>query len=273
MEEPKYKVSFKGELLDGVPLETAQKHLAAYYKTDVARVGSLFTGKPFVIKENLDLNTARDIVRRFQGMGIQCRIFAMKPAKAPPQAQPALREQPKPPPPPAPPAPTPSQAPPPQTKQPPPPPPAAPPAQPSPPVRETPAVTGPAPAPPTSMPESGPEDTPGEAPEPKVETAAPVKETPKPGKDTPDTGEEVKYRLLFSGELQMGKSRDEVEIALGEFFKVDVAKIARLFTGKPVTIAGPVDYWTAAGFYKRFKSFGALTSIEIVDSQGHGTGG
>ena len=79
MEEQKFKIVFKGEIIPNANLEEVKKKLAAFYKVDASRVGSLFSGKRFVFKENISLDLARKYAAEFEEkIGARCTILQMK---------------------------------------------------------------------------------------------------------------------------------------------------------------------------------------------------
>ena len=78
MQEQKFRIIFKGEIVSNANLEEVKKKLAAFYKVDASRVGSLFSGKRFVLKENISLDLARKYAMEFEKkIGARCTILQM----------------------------------------------------------------------------------------------------------------------------------------------------------------------------------------------------
>ncbi|WP_010486156.1 DUF805 domain-containing protein [Pseudomonas sp. S9] len=53
MTQTRFKIVFSGELMPGVALETAKDNLAKLFKSDSARVNTLFSGSPIALKRDL----------------------------------------------------------------------------------------------------------------------------------------------------------------------------------------------------------------------------
>jgi hypothetical protein len=78
MNEQKFRIIFKGEILPNANLEEVKKKLAAFYKVDASQVESLFSGKRFVLKENISLDLARKYAAEFEKkIGARCTILQM----------------------------------------------------------------------------------------------------------------------------------------------------------------------------------------------------
>lgn len=95
-----YHIVFEGKLTGEVGLADTKKQLAGMFKMNATQVEALFTGKPVVIKRNVDEATAAKFKAAFKKAGAVCRIVpagngettASKPARpadsaSPPSAQ------------------------------------------------------------------------------------------------------------------------------------------------------------------------------------------
>lgn len=58
MSEECYEVVFRGDVLVGQSAIEVKQRLAQLFNTDAARIDQMFSGKPVVVKRNLDLETA-----------------------------------------------------------------------------------------------------------------------------------------------------------------------------------------------------------------------
>jgi hypothetical protein len=77
MEEKTYRIIFRGNVVPGRDLETAKQNLAHLYHVDVKQVESLFSGKMFVLKENISLDEAQKHMFHFEEAGVVCEIEEM----------------------------------------------------------------------------------------------------------------------------------------------------------------------------------------------------
>jgi hypothetical protein len=71
-----YKLVFKGEILPGFELDTVKINVAKLFKTDVAKIERLFSGSRVVIKDNIDLATAKKYEMAMQSKGAVCSIVS-----------------------------------------------------------------------------------------------------------------------------------------------------------------------------------------------------
>lgn len=78
MEELVYKVIFKGEIAPGNDRELVKKNLASFYNVDLHKADVLLSGKAFIIKEGLTLDSARKYMLHFLKMGAQCQMIKME---------------------------------------------------------------------------------------------------------------------------------------------------------------------------------------------------
>lgn len=58
MEDEKYNLIFKAELVKSVDLDTAKANLGRLFKISGAKLDALFSGKPITLKKNLDFDAA-----------------------------------------------------------------------------------------------------------------------------------------------------------------------------------------------------------------------
>ncbi|MGE8497690.1 MAG: DUF805 domain-containing protein [Pseudomonas sp.] len=73
MTQPRFKVVFNGELMPDVELETAKDSLALLFKSDRARINTLFSGSPIAIKRDLQENEADHYLAALQRAGVVAR--------------------------------------------------------------------------------------------------------------------------------------------------------------------------------------------------------
>jgi hypothetical protein len=69
------------------------------------------------------------------------------------------------------------------------------------------------------------------------------------------------FAITFSGKLVEGASRERVMANVAALFKVEVAKVERLFSGKPVVIKKGLDKATAQKYQVALKKVGAIASV------------
>ncbi|MCF4995747.1 DUF805 domain-containing protein [Pseudomonas syringae] len=74
MSEPRYKIVFDGALQPGVDITTAKLNLADLFKSDVAAIERLFTGRPVALKRELSHSDAQTYLQALQKTGIEPRI-------------------------------------------------------------------------------------------------------------------------------------------------------------------------------------------------------
>ena len=74
MSENRFKIVFDGALLPGVELTTAKQNLAALYKSEVAAVERLFSGKTVTLKQGLSQVEAQTYLQALSKTGINARI-------------------------------------------------------------------------------------------------------------------------------------------------------------------------------------------------------
>ncbi|MHA6495484.1 DUF805 domain-containing protein [Pseudomonas borbori] len=73
MTQARYKIVFDGQLMPDMTLETAKDNLARLFKSDAARINSLFSGTPIAIKRDLPENEADQYLIALQKAGANAR--------------------------------------------------------------------------------------------------------------------------------------------------------------------------------------------------------
>jgi hypothetical protein len=82
-----YQVLFEGKLTGERPLDEVKRNLAALFKMKAEQVDALFTGKPVVIKRDIDQATALKYQTAFKKAGAICTVASdTAEASAPPVA-------------------------------------------------------------------------------------------------------------------------------------------------------------------------------------------
>ncbi|VVO34506.1 DUF805 domain-containing protein [Pseudomonas fluorescens] len=74
MSENRYKIVFDGALLPGVEATTAKLNLAQLFKSDVAAIERLFSGRPVALKRDLSQADAQTYLQALTKTGIDARI-------------------------------------------------------------------------------------------------------------------------------------------------------------------------------------------------------
>lgn len=82
-----YSILFTGEIAQGNNLETVKNKVAAVFRINSSQVAALFTGKPVVVKENVDRQTALQYKAAFERAGAVCQLVPIQ-AAAPAQPTP-----------------------------------------------------------------------------------------------------------------------------------------------------------------------------------------
>lgn len=75
--EPRYRVIFSGEIVEGYAIEEVKEKLAALFKTESARIEQIFKGKALSIKKNIDYTAAQRYCDALQKFGAVCKIMPM----------------------------------------------------------------------------------------------------------------------------------------------------------------------------------------------------
>ena len=68
---------------------------------------------------------------------------------------------------------------------------------------------------------------------------------------------EARYHVVFAGQLVKGADPDTVKANLGRLFKMDAARVGKLFSGQPVVLKKDADQATAMKFRAALKQAGA----------------
>jgi uncharacterized membrane protein YhaH (DUF805 family) len=76
MSEPRYKIVFDGALQPGVDITTAKFNLADLFKSDVAAIERLFSGRSVALKRDLSHSDAQTYLQALSKTGIDARIEA-----------------------------------------------------------------------------------------------------------------------------------------------------------------------------------------------------
>lgn len=76
MSEPRYKIVFDGALQPGVDITTAKLNLADLFKSDVAAIERLFSGRAVALKRDLSHSDAQTYLQALNKTGIDARIEA-----------------------------------------------------------------------------------------------------------------------------------------------------------------------------------------------------
>lgn len=74
-----YQVLFEGRLTGERPLDEVKRNLAALFKMKAEQVDALFTGKPVVIKRDIDQATALKYQAAFKKAGAVCAVISDAP--------------------------------------------------------------------------------------------------------------------------------------------------------------------------------------------------
>ncbi|MDH3348854.1 MAG: AIM24 family protein, partial [Desulfobulbaceae bacterium] len=83
-----FQVVITGVLLNETTRQEAVASLHEKLKLPMATAETLMSGKPRVVKKNVDEKVARQLKQRFKQLGIDCKIMAMKkPAATPPPVE------------------------------------------------------------------------------------------------------------------------------------------------------------------------------------------
>jgi hypothetical protein len=69
-----YQVLFEGKLTGERPLEEVKRNLATLFKMKAEQVDALFTGKPVIIKRDIDQGTALKYQAAFKKAGAVCTV-------------------------------------------------------------------------------------------------------------------------------------------------------------------------------------------------------
>jgi hypothetical protein len=76
----KYNLVFQGQILNGASLEEVKTRVAELFKADAKKTAVLFSGKPIVIKKNLDTDTAQKYLNAFKKAGAVLKAVQLESA-------------------------------------------------------------------------------------------------------------------------------------------------------------------------------------------------
>lgn len=79
MSDSRFKIVFDGALLPGVESTSAKLNLAELFKSDVAAIEKLFTGRPVALKRDLSRPDAETYLTALKNAGVDARIEAEQP--------------------------------------------------------------------------------------------------------------------------------------------------------------------------------------------------
>lgn len=91
--EDRYRLVFRGEVLDGHHAAVVKKKLGAALKVDGARLEELFQGKPVVIKRDADTATSARYQAAFKRAGARLRVLPVADRGPQSEAMPAPQHQ------------------------------------------------------------------------------------------------------------------------------------------------------------------------------------
>ena len=74
MNPPRYKIVFDGQLMPEASLEMVKTNLARLFKSDLARIDSLFSGTPVALKRDLSESEAEQYLSALQKAGANVRM-------------------------------------------------------------------------------------------------------------------------------------------------------------------------------------------------------
>ena len=74
----RYKLIFKGQIIEGNKIEDVKTRIADYFKISEEKIEHLFSGRPILIRKNVDFITGRRIQNIFQKAGAICRMIEIK---------------------------------------------------------------------------------------------------------------------------------------------------------------------------------------------------
>ena len=83
MAEGAFQVVFRGEITGDQPVEVVKQQLANLFRMPPERVEALFSGKPVVVKKNIDEATARRLEQAFLRAGAACEVRTPAAAASP----------------------------------------------------------------------------------------------------------------------------------------------------------------------------------------------
>ncbi|MBL0713292.1 MAG: DUF1189 family protein [Desulfosarcina sp.] len=75
-----YQLIFEGRIQTGRDLDEVKQNLASLFDVPASEIDTLFSGAPLVLKDDLDVDTAREDKAAFEKTGAVCRMEARTPA-------------------------------------------------------------------------------------------------------------------------------------------------------------------------------------------------
>ncbi len=78
MNAPRYKLIFKGQIIEGNESKEVKNRIADHFKIGEEKIERLFSGRPILIRKNVDFLTARRIQNIFQKAGAICEMIEIK---------------------------------------------------------------------------------------------------------------------------------------------------------------------------------------------------
>lgn len=82
--------------------------------------------------------------------------------------------------------------------------------------------------------------------------------------------QELRYDLLFRGDIVPGRQLDDVKARVRELFQLDDARLANLFSGRPVLIRRELDAVEAERYRDALAAAGALVELRPVSGSPEG---
>lgn len=83
MNEPKFRLAFKGEIAPGAEIGEVKEKLCALFKTDQTRIDTLFSGKTTILKKDIPEDEALKLKASFEKTGALAVVEPVV-AQAPP---------------------------------------------------------------------------------------------------------------------------------------------------------------------------------------------
>jgi hypothetical protein len=74
MDSKLYNVVFQGEIAEGYTLENVKRHLSSMFKLNTKQIEEIFAGKPLVVKDHVDYQTALKYKTAFEKAGTVCHL-------------------------------------------------------------------------------------------------------------------------------------------------------------------------------------------------------
>ncbi|MGB2248851.1 MAG: hypothetical protein ACPH3N_14335 [Alcanivorax sediminis] len=78
---------------------------------------------------------------------------------------------------------------------------------------------------------------------------------------------EARFHVVFAGQLVKGADPDTVKANLGRLFKMDAARVEKLFSGQPVVLKKDADQATAMKFRAALKQAGAECVLKPLEGE------